>query len=215
MKIASLMCAVWMGLPLAFQAAVAAESSGAPLAARAQSHGSTRVSPAQGAVPQGTVPQAAVLKGGNAATAVSQRPAAAQVLAGPLTRNNADRLHSLLRTEVRPVAKPPSRSAAASSRPETNGAGLGRTPGLQGASPASQLRLELPKIPARSLRSSNAPTPGALVGGPHPGGSATLGGPATGRAASGGAVVGGPALGRAVTANRAMLDGTQMRRKFR
>src|SRR5580700_779257 len=107
MKIASLMCAVWMGLPLAFQAAVAAESSGAPLAARAQSHGSTRVRPAQGAVPQGTVPQAAVLKGGNAATAVSQRPAAAQVLAGPLTRNNADRLHSQLRTEVRPVAKPP------------------------------------------------------------------------------------------------------------
>jgi hypothetical protein len=223
------MCAVWMCSPPAFQAAVAApgllepgpaergpaergpaESSDSSPAARARSHGSTRVSPAQGAVPRG-----AVLKGGNTAAPVSQRPAAAQGGASPLTRNNADRLHSLLRTQARPVAKPPGRPAAASSRAETNGAALGRTPGLQGASPASLSRFDVPKISARPLRSSNAPTPGALVGGPHPGGSATLGGPATGRAASGGAVVGGPALGRAVTANRAMLDGTQMRRKFR
>ena len=105
MKIACLMCAVWMCSPLAFQAAVAvpgpaergpAESSGASPAARAQSRGSARVSPAQGAVPPSAVPQGAVAKGVNTPAAVSQGPAAAQRGAGPLARSNADRLHSAL-----------------------------------------------------------------------------------------------------------------------
>jgi hypothetical protein len=210
MKIACLMYAVWICSPPAVQAAVAAsgsdergraEASAASPTAGAQSHGS--VSPARGAVPQG-----AISKGGNTAAAV--RPAAPQRAVGPLARSNADRLHSLLRP-ARPAAKPPHRLVAGMSRAETTGTGLSRMPGLSGASPA---RLAGSQIPGRALRNSNAPTPGALVGGPHPTGLGALGGPATGRAASGGALFGRAALGRTATANRAALDGAQMRRRF-
>ena len=216
MNIVRLVCAVWMCSPLAFQAAVATpgplerapteqgpiervergatEPSGASPAARAQSPGSARVSPAQGAVPNR----------GKTGAIDSLHPAAGQRGAGPLARSNADRLHSLLRTQARPAAKPPSRPAAGSSRAETTGTALSRTPGLQGASPASLSRLAVPRIPARAPRSSNAPTPGALVGGPHPAGPVALGGPAMDRAAS----------RRAATANRAVIDGAQMRRRF-
>jgi hypothetical protein len=217
MKIARLVCAIWMCSPLALQAGAAgapldrgpadrgplehgpAESSGHSSSARAQTQESARASSAKGEIS----------KGGNTTAAVSQRPAAAQRGADPLMRSNADRLHSLLRTPATPAAKPPSRPAAGSSRAETTGTALSRTPGLQGASPASLSRLAVPKISARTPRSSNAPTPGALLGGPHPGGPVALGGPAMGRAASGRTV-----SGRAATANGAVLDGTQMRRRF-
>jgi hypothetical protein len=223
MKIACLMCAVWISSPLAFKAAVAApgllerapaergpaESSGALPATRAQSHEPARVSQARGAVLQGAVP-----KGGTMAAGVLQRPAAAQRGAGPLARSNADRLDSLLRTQARPIAKPARRPGDGTSRAETAGTGLSRMPGRQGASPASLSRLAGPQIPARAPRSSDAPTPGALVGGPHPAGLGALGGPAMGRAAPSRAALGRAAFGRRATVNTGALDGTQMRRRF-
>jgi hypothetical protein len=213
MKIACLMCAVCMCSPQAFQATAAApaplesapaergpaqrgsvESSGASAPARAQSHGSARVSPAQGAV----------AKAANAAAIVPPHPAAARGGAGRFAHSNADRLHALPAAQAKPATKAPNRPAAGSSRAETSATALSRTPGLQGASTASVSRLAVPKIRAPALRSSDTPTRGALAGGPHLAGQGALGGPAMGRAA----------FGRAATANRAVLDGAQMRRRY-
>jgi hypothetical protein len=220
MKIACLMCAVWISSPLTFPAAVAAtgplehgpaQSSGTSPAARAQAPGPGPVTRAQGAAPRRAVPQGAVPDGSNA-PAASQRAPAAQPTVGSMARSNADRLHSLLRTQARPAAKPPSQPAAGSSRAKPTAIALNRTPNRQGASPVSLSR-----------RSSNQPTPGGLVGA-HPPGPMALGGPVMGRATSGRAapgraaseqaVLGGAVLGRAATANRAVLDGAQMRRRF-
>jgi hypothetical protein len=206
MKIACLMCAVWISSPLTFRAAVAAtgplehgpaQSSGTSPAARVQSPGPGPVTRAQGAAPQRAVLQGAVPNGSNV-LAASQRATAAQPTLGSMARSNADRLHSLLRTQARPAAKPPSRAAAGSSRAKPTAIALNRTPNLQGASPVSWSRFALQQTPARALRSSNQPTPGGLVGG-HPPGPMALG---------------GAVLGRAATANRAVLDGAQMRRRF-
>jgi hypothetical protein len=196
MKIACLMCALWMSSALAFQAAIAAtaplegapaergptESSDASPAARTQSHGPARVSSAQGAVP----------KADNTVAIVPLHPAAARRGAGQLGRSTSDRLHSLLRAQAKPVAKLPGRPAAASTR-GTPGTTINRTPGFQGAGPASLSRLAVSNIPARAPQSTRLPTRGALIGGPHPA---------------------SPALGRRAAANRAALDGAQMRRRF-
>jgi len=195
MKIAQLICAIWMCSPLALQAG-AAESSGYSSSSRAQTHEPTRVSSVKGAISKGGTTTAIVSPHGG--------PLAAQREAGQLARSNADRLHSLLRTQATPAAKPSSRPAAGSRRAEAAGAALTRTPGFQGAARVSLTQPLLSKITARGPRSANSPgekaaTRTSLIGGPHPAG--------PGR-------VGGPAVGQAATASRAALDGAQIRRRF-
>jgi len=212
MKIACLMCAVWTCSPLAFQTAVAAAG---PLerAPAAQSLGD-RGAAERGPAARGPAESSRALPAERASSQGLARVSPAQPGTNPLARSNADRLHSLLRAQARPAAKPLSRPVPGSSRVETIGTALGRTRGLQGASPASLSRTASPKIPGRALRGSNVPMPGAAVPAPHPDDPGRLGGPGMGRAASGRAAIGGAAFGRTATANRGMLDGAQVRRRF-
>jgi hypothetical protein len=227
MKIARLLCAIWMCTPLALEAGAAdggaperaaaegggpGQSSGqhASPAGRAAARQSTRMgSPSKGPPPNGAVPN-------NAAAALSPRHGPGPVTAGPFTpergagqlsRSNADRLHSLLRTQAHaPGARPGSRPAAQSSRSEGGGSAVARTPDLRSPVRPS---MAVSKSAARTALSANPPVAkavnrGSLVGGPHPAGAGRVGGPAMGRAA----------FSRTAAANRAALDGAQMRRRF-
>jgi hypothetical protein len=209
MKIASLVCVVWMCSPLALQAGPAErgsaergplESSGHGVsspAARARTQESTRVGSAKGVAS----------KGANTATAASPRfgSVTPQRRAGQLARSNADRLRSLPGTQARaPAAKRSSQPADSSRR--VGATGTGRMPSFHGANPVGPPTSPVSNKAARVSLSAianpsnaKAVTRGERVGGPRPAGPGRLGGPATGRAA---------------TSNSSTLDGAQIRHRF-
>jgi len=206
MKIARLLCVIWVCAPLALEAGAAGSpaSGGSSAAAmgqaaggsapardtsikagRAQTHESTQAGSAK----------AGGSKGRNAAVAVAPRRGAVtpQRAAGQLARSNADRLHSLLSAKARER-----RTAASNPVPSTRGATANRIAGgSRTSSPLAQRTLPASKLPAPSATSVKAVAGSSRIGGPQTAGRGRLGGPAIGR-----------------TANSATINGTQLHRKF-
>jgi hypothetical protein len=195
MKLARLLCALWVCGPLALDARAADSPArnGAALApARAGNpvaHESTPAGPSRGDS----------AKGRNAAVAASPRRASVATprAAGLLARNNADRLHSLHPAKARgnTASTPNRRVGPKVGATSSNVSAAGR--GIPGA------RLQaLPLRPvavgvARVSPSEKAMVRGSAVGGP--------------RAAAGPGQLGGPATGR--TAHNTAIDGAQVRHK--
>jgi hypothetical protein len=196
MKIARLVWAIWMCSPLALQAGPAeALGHGSSSAAHAETQESARVGSGKGAVS----------RGGNTAAAVSPRRGAVtpQRGAGQVARSNADRLHSLLRTQARALAAKPLSRPAGSGRAAATASAIAPTPAFHGASPVRPTTA-VSKIAARAPPSANPPsakavTRGSLIDGLRPAGPGRLG---------------GSAIGRVAAANRAAVDGAQIRRRF-
>jgi hypothetical protein len=184
MKIVPMMRALWICSLLAAQAAVAARSP--PERAPAE----------RGPAERGPAERAPAKSSGVSPATHAQSHGPAQ--RSPVQRAAPKGASSIAIVPPHPAAKLPSRPGAGPSA-EATGTVVSRTPGVQGMSPASPSRLALTKIPARAPQGAKVPTRAALIGAPHPGASGRLGGPATGRGA---------------TANRAALDGAQMRRRF-
>jgi hypothetical protein len=205
MKIARLLCALWVCGPLALDAR-AADSlvrNGAAVAP-------AKLGQAAGSATDGrdkgikTTTQAGSSKGDgpkgrNAAVAASPRRGSvtAPRAAGPLARSNADRLRSLHPAKARGgIASTPNRrvgpKVAATS---SNVSAAGR--GIPGSHPQA-----LPMRPVAVGADRVSPSAKAMVRG------SAIGGP---RAAAGPGQLGGPATGR--TAHNTAIDGTQVRHK--
>jgi hypothetical protein len=206
MKIARLLCVIWVCAPLALEAGAAGSpaSGGSPVAAmgqaaggsapardtsikagRAETHESTQVGSAK----------AGGSKGRDAVVGGSPRngSVARQRGAGQLARSNADRLHALLSARARGQ-----RTAASNPVRSTPGATGNRMAGAsRSSSPLAQRALPASKHPAPSATSVKAVVGGSRIGGPQTAGPGRLGGPAIGR-----------------TAHSATINGTQLHRKF-
>ncbi len=209
MKIARLLCTIWVCAPLALDASAAEspERGGSSVAVadmgqaagraalgrnasikagRAETRESTQVDSGKGGP-----------KSRNAAADVSPRRGSVrpQRGVGQLAHGNADRLHSLLSKQAR------GRLAKASSRPvgsygaATGSEGVVRGP--RGSNPVGGPKLAVSKNASQATTSVKTVVRESSIGGPHAGGLGRLGGPAIGR-----------------PANRATIDGTQLRRKF-
>jgi hypothetical protein len=195
MKIARLLCALWVCGPLALEARAAdspARNDGAVAPAKAghpAAHESTQAGSSKGDGP----------KGRNAAAAASPRGSSvtASRAAGPLSRSNADRLRSLQPAKARGnTASTSNRRGAPKAATASSNLSARGIPGerLQ----ALPTRRPVVVGVARVSPSAKAMVRGSAIGGP--------------RAAAGPGQLGGPATGRRTVHNTA-IDGTQVRHK--
>jgi hypothetical protein len=206
MKIARLLCVIWVCAPLALEASAAGSpaSGGSSVAAMGQAAGGS--APARDtsiqagraetheSTPLGSA-KAGHSKGRDAVVAGSPRngSVARQRGAGQLARSNAARLHALLSAKAR------GRRTAASNpaRPTHGATGNRMAGGSRSSSPLAERALPASKLPAPSATSVKAVARGSRIGGPQTAGPGRLGGPTIGR-----------------TANSATINGTQLHRKF-
>ncbi len=206
MKIARLLWVIWVCAPLALEAGAAGSpaSGGSSVAAMGQAAGGSapaRDTSAQAgraetheSTPVGSA-KAGDLKGRDAVVAGSPRNGlvARQRGAGQPARNNAARLHALLSARAR------GRVANASSRIGSSHVATGGTVagGARSANPLGRPTLPASRLAARVPTSVRTVARDARIGGPQAAGQVRLGGPAIGR-----------------TANSAIINGTQLHRKF-
>jgi hypothetical protein len=211
MKIARLLCALCVCGPLALEAN-AAESlahNGASVAAAKMGQAAAGTTPGRDTsinagrpvAPEST--QADSGKGdgskGRNAAAVSPRRGPVTPLrgAGPLARNNADRLHSLHPAKAGGRITPIANRRVGPNPAVASGNLSARSRGLSGAGPQGAPTPLVATSAARVSSNVKAMVRGSIIGGPRAAGSGRVGGPATGRAA-----------------NNTAIDGTQVRRRF-
>jgi hypothetical protein len=208
MKVARLLCAIWVCAPLALDASAAEspERGGSPVADMGQEAGraalgrDTSIKAGRAETRESAQVDSGKGSGSksrNAAADVSPRRGSVrpQRGVGRLAHSNADRLHSLLSKQAR------GRLANASSRPVgSNGAATGSdgvVRGPRGSNPVGGPKLAVSKNASQATTSAKTVVGESSIGGPHAGRLGRLGGPPIGR-----------------TANRAAIDGTQLHRKF-
>jgi hypothetical protein len=231
MKIARLLCAIWMCSPPALQAGPAepAPTETVPVERGPAERGPAERGPAEPA-PAGSASHFAsppargqIRKSapvGSAKGAVSNNNAApasplhesvtAPRVAGQPARGNINP-HSRLRTPAAPAPKPSNRPAG-SSRAGSTATSVARTTGFHGASQATLPSPAAPAPPATAPAASKiaarvpaSARPSAKAG------NSLVGGPRQ----AGLGRIGGPAIGRAATANAGAIDGALMRRRLR
>ena len=212
MKIARLLCALWVCGPLALEAN-AAESpahNGASVAAAnmgqaaaGTTHGRDTSINAGRLVAQESTQAGSGKgdgsKGRNAAVAVSPRRGSVTPphAAGPLARSNADRLHSLHPAKAGGRITPTANRRVGPNPAAASGNLSARGRGLPGASPQGLPTPPVATSAARVPPSVKAMVRGSIIGGPRAAGPGRVGGPATGR-----------------VANNTAIGGAQVHRKF-
>ncbi len=165
MKIARLLCALWVCGP------VAAANLGQ--AAARTTHG-----------------RDTSINAGRPVAQESTQPVTPPHAAGPLARNTADRLHSLHRAKAGGRITPTANRRVGPNPAAASGNLSARGRGLPGASPQG---LPTPPVATRAARvapSVKAMARGSIIGGPRAAGPGRVGGPATGRVANNTAING-------------------------